>query len=422
MTDVLRDLYEKRAGSMRRAEARIRSILGEVVTTIEDRKLVRAELSGVRVKGLESIRRKAASHGWPVETALTSCADLIGARIVCNNVEDVYRFAELLKERLNLDHFELQDQIKAPKTGGYRAVHINFWLDVGEHPFQAERLPCEVQIRSRLQDAWAVLSHDDIYKHDDLPDDLRARFKDLAEVLSAADRIASDIRLRVRQETTPPAERPRFDTVTPAGLAWIFGDIFGRSARDFLIRQAENVVADLGITSLMDLTPLLSDDGFRKAVDAAYRSSMPLGPSTEDIFLAGLGALKLGREQAIEQVRRDAREEWSEIDEIGRREALSSLPPTMDDLLDVLEAFDSEGDIGRFADAFDVVHGCPICGTGVVDAGAFAEAAMKQYDVEDDDDIRERIETAVTNSGVDTGGWGDGSLCAYHNEQAGKDD
>jgi hypothetical protein len=57
----------------------------------------------------------------------------------------------------------------------------------------------------------------------------------------------------------------------------------------------------------------------------------------------------------------------------------------------------------------------------VVDAEAFAKAAMKHYDVEDDD-VRERIEAAITNSGVDTGGWGDGSLCAYHNEQAAKDD
>ena len=46
---------------------------------------------------------------------------------------------------------------------------------------------------------------------------------------------------------------------------------------------------------------------------------------------------------------------------------------------------------------------------------------MKHYEV-DDDDIRERIVAAITNSGVDTGGWGDGSLCAYHNEQSAKDD
>lgn len=421
MTDELRDRYENGVASLRRAEARLRSILAEIVTSIEDRKLVRAELTGVRVKTLESIRRKATVHRWPAATAITRCADLIGARVVCNNVEDVYRFVELLKERLQLDQFEVQDQIKAPNSGGYRALHINFWLDVGDHPFQVERLPCEVQIRSRLQDAWAVLSHDDIYKQEDLPDDLRARFKDLAEMLSAADRISSDIRVRVRQEATPPAERPSFDTVTEAGLSFIFSETFGRSARDFLLRQADSVVAELDIGSLRGLSQLLMDDGFRAKVEAAYRSSMPLGPSAEETFLAGLRALKVGPEQAVEHVRRDARDEWNEIDEVGRRESLSSLPSTIDDLLDDFEALDAEGDISAFADAFGVVHGCAICGTGVVDAEAFAETAMKHYDVEDDD-IRERIEAAISNSGVDTGGWGDGSLCAYHNEQAAKDD
>jgi len=193
----------------------------------------------------------------------------------------------------------VQDQIKVPNRGGYRALHINFWLDVGDHPFQVERLPCEVQIRSRLQDAWAVLSHDDIYKQEDLPDDLRARFKDLAEMLSAADRIASDIRGRVRQEATPPAERPSFDTVTEAGLAFIFSETFGRSARDFLLRQAESMVAELGIESLRGLSELLTDDGFRSKAEAAYRFSMPLGPSAEETFLAGLRALKVGAEHRV---------------------------------------------------------------------------------------------------------------------------
>ncbi len=40
----------------------------------------------------------------------------------------------------------------------------------------------------------------------------------------------------------------------------------------------------------------------------------------------------------------------------------------------------------------------------------------------DADDAHERIEMALRGSGVETGGWGDGSLCAYHNEQAAKDD
>ncbi|MGH7356907.1 MAG: hypothetical protein ACRELS_20300 [Candidatus Rokuibacteriota bacterium] len=38
------------------------------------------------------------------------------------------------------------------------------------------------------------------------------------------------------------------------------------------------------------------------------------------------------------------------------------------------------------------------------------------------DEAVERLEQAIRNSGVEVGGWGGGSLCAYHNEQMSKDD
>ena len=48
---------------------------------------------------------------------------------------------------------------------------------------------------------------------------------------------------------------------------------------------------------------------------------------------------------------------------------------------------------------------------------------LEHYDISDDEaeDVRERIEAALRNSAVETGGWRDGSLCAYHNELGAKD-
>lgn len=151
---ALNEIYEKRNAALQQAERRVQSILGEVVARIEDKTLVRAEVRSVRVKTLSSLERKAAANGWKAEEAFSACSDLIGGRVVCNNIEDVYRFAELLKDQLPSawGEFEIQDHIKNPNSGGYRALHVNFRLDVGRHPLQPELLPCEVQIRSRLQD------------------------------------------------------------------------------------------------------------------------------------------------------------------------------------------------------------------------------------------------------------------------------
>lgn len=345
--------------------------------------------------------------------------------MVCNNIEDVYRFVELFKERLpgEWTTFESQDQIASPNAGGYRALHVNFRLDVGEHPFGRDLVPCEVQIRSRLQDAWAELSHDDIYKQPDLPEDLRARGKDLAEVLAAADRIASDIRAKVRKETAPTGERPQLDRVSQDGLAYIFRNVFGRSPPDYVVRRALNLCRELKIQSLEQLLGILDRREFRDKVAEAYQSAVPVPIGVEDVFLASLYALVRGDARAVAQVRRNARREWREIEKIATREMLFSLPPTMEKLIAQLEDTSAEPDVEGWAEALGTTRECGICGSTIIDPYSFAEAAVQYYETADaDGDAVHRIEVVLRSSGVETGGWGDGSLCAYHDEQASRED
>jgi putative GTP pyrophosphokinase len=422
----LNEIYEERNSALQQAARRLHSILGDVVARIEDKTLVRAKVKNVRVKGLSSLERKAAVKGLKADEALSACSDLIGGRVVCNNIEDVYRFAELLKEQLPsaCGEFEVQDQIKNPNSGGYRALHVNFRLDIGRHPLQPDLVPCEVQIRSRLQDAWAELSHDDIYKQPDLPEDLRGRANDLAELLAAADKIASGIRARVTQATVPPEHRPNLRRVSEEGLAFLFKDTFGRSPPGYVMRRALNLCDELGIKSLERLPGILGRDEFRKKLEEAYRAIMPASIGVDQIFLASLYAMAKGDARAVAKVRRDARREWLEIDQFARREMLASLPATIDELMEQLEGLGAYGDIESWAEALNATNECYICSTKIVDPSAFAEAMLRHYDISDGeaDDIRERIEARIRNSAVETGGWGNGSLCAYHNEQMAKDD
>lgn len=109
-----------------------------------------------------------------------------------------------------------------------------------ERPFAPDFVPCEVQVRSRLQDAWAELSHDDIYKADGLAEELRARFDDLATTLAAADKIASGSRQRIAMLVTTPKHRPNLSRVTADGIAYLFSRTFGGLATH---RQAARVEA-----------------------------------------------------------------------------------------------------------------------------------------------------------------------------------
>ncbi len=386
---------------------------------------MRAEVLGVRIKDLSSVQRKAESSGWEADQALSRCGDLIGGRVVCNNVEDVQRFAELLKEKLpaTWGEVDVQDYTSEPNEGGYRALHVNFRLYVGEHLFQPDLVPCEVQIRSRLQNAWAELSHDDIYKQPGLPEDLRARAKDLAEVLAAADRIASDIRSRVMRETESQEHRPEMGQISAAGLAFSFKEVFGRSPPDYAVRRALNLCDRLQIVSLEGFSDVLGRTGLRDLVGETYRSIIGVGIGTEEAFLAALYAFAESDEKAVSWVRKKARRERDEYEQFAMREALSSLPDVVEELIEAIEDPGCKADINGWADALGATSDCAICSTTVIHPFSFAESAVQHYEIpeEHDADVHERIEAALRASGAETGGWGDGSLCAYHNEQAAKD-
>lgn len=419
---TLAAFYDRRKPALRAAAKRLKEAIRECIGSIEDKTLVRVELRGARIKTLASVEEKAKKHGWAREDALWMCSDLVGCRVICNNVEDAYRFAELLKESLPLTHdrIEVQDQIARPNAAGYRALHLNFRIDVGRHSFSPDLVPCEIQVRSRLQDAWAELSHDDIYKGNGLAEDLRARLHDLAVTLAAADAIASGIRQRVATLVTPPKRRPNLSRVTANGLAYLFSRTFGRNPPDYLVRQARSLARALNLTSLASVAGMLENHAFREHVSAAYAELMPVRISTEEMFLTNIRASARGEEWALAEVSRIAREEWDEIDRSGRREALSSLPETIDEFIDQIEAYDGGGSISEWSSALDTTSHCIVCSNDIIDAQAFAEAAIAHYEA--DEQLAERIESAVIRSEVDTGGWGDSSLCTYHDEQAGKDD
>ncbi len=417
----LGDIYGHREKGLARALQRLKSLLRDVERRIEDKALVRARLPEYRIKSLESLERKARKNQWKGEDAFVECPDLIGARVVCNNIEDVYRFAELLRERLPRDsRFDIQDYIQKPNSRGYRSLHINFMLDASD-TFVPDRVGCEVQIRTRLQDAWGELTHSDIYKQGDVPEDLREQTLHLAELLVTADKMASAIRRRAVQVVSP-AKRPDLSVVSLDALAYLFQEKFGRSAPDYAMRQAFNVCEDLGVSSLEGFQAVLQRDDLRRKFDEAYQSIMPTLLSPEDVFLAMLRAFARGDRDALNHVRRKARREFREIDAVYRRELLSSLPESADELLAEFDCHDGNPDVEGWADALDAGSGsCSVCGTRIIDADGFAEAAVRHYKPEQPEDFYQRIVTALYQSGVECGGAHNASLCSYHEYQASKD-
>jgi putative GTP pyrophosphokinase len=159
-----------------------------------------------RVKPLTSFLEKLEQLGWPDFYYPTDIIqDLIGARVVCWFVDDCYGIQKMLEQshgfRVNPD--ETEDFIANPKPSGYRSIHLmaDFTYDSvtgddGRHQLTPRSMVCEIQIRTRLQDAFGQLTHDFPYKFPNLAAGTQYRdmVAQMAESLAEQDRAASQIR------------------------------------------------------------------------------------------------------------------------------------------------------------------------------------------------------------------------------------
>lgn len=92
-----------------------------------------------------------------LRTRLSQMQDIAGLRVVLPSVKDVREFHEALVNS-NAKHearLPAKDYILAPKKDGYRSIHQIFKYRNAKHA-DLNVLSVEVQIRTRLQHAWAT--------------------------------------------------------------------------------------------------------------------------------------------------------------------------------------------------------------------------------------------------------------------------
>lgn len=141
---------------------------------------------------LEKIQRK--SYGNPIE----EITDFAGVRVVCLYVDDLIKVENAIEK-----HFEIVekiDKLTDRKTDqfGYGAIH--FVVRLGENSSGAryddlKNLVCEIQTRTVLQDAWAIIDHHLVYKNaSSIPSVLKSRLNSLAENFQGADEEFKNIR------------------------------------------------------------------------------------------------------------------------------------------------------------------------------------------------------------------------------------
>lgn len=153
-----------------------------------------------RTKSVESIIAKLDKKGLSHNTdnMIRNVHDVIGLRIVCSFLDDVYEIVNIIKSSKEFIVKDESDYIKNPKDSGYSSYHLNILVPV--HLFdRVEYIEAEVQIRTVAMDCWASLDHKLRYKlPKELPDELRVGMSLRAQQMIDLDKSVQSLHERVK--------------------------------------------------------------------------------------------------------------------------------------------------------------------------------------------------------------------------------
>lgn len=158
----------------------------------------------LRVKHFDSYYKKVLRvHGDIVAKTndLVCITDIIGIRIICAFLEDVTDAKAQLLKMFDVKEVEVKGASQSFKEFGYESIHVLINIPKDCIPLDIDLpapqdLVCEIQIRTILQDAWAEVEHELIYKTEFTPFDmpLRRKLASMNASLSLADIIFQEIR------------------------------------------------------------------------------------------------------------------------------------------------------------------------------------------------------------------------------------
>jgi putative GTP pyrophosphokinase len=185
-----------------------------------------------RIKTFDSYYRKILNRLNKAEKVEAAHAinDLLGIRIICPFLEDLRAVEQSLTDNFQILQVEYKGDDHSVKEFGYESTHMLIELpDSIRLPLSLQdQLVCEIQLRTILQEAWAEIEHELVYKADFAPFDepLRRKLASLNATLTLSDIIFQEIRdyqqqlqlqLRKRRETFASKVEEMISEITKNG-------------------------------------------------------------------------------------------------------------------------------------------------------------------------------------------------------------
>ncbi len=187
----------------RAALPRLERVLSEMISRVR----ARLELTGLfpaykqRIKSFNSyfskrvkFMREAVSAG----TRPLPVTDVLAVRVICPFIGDLQRVEDALAAEFTIREVEHKGSQSSFKEFGYQSTHLLLELpeDLRDGLELLEPPVCEVQVRTILQDAWAEVEHELVYKAEFTPfdDPMRRKLAALNANLTLSDMLFQEIR------------------------------------------------------------------------------------------------------------------------------------------------------------------------------------------------------------------------------------
>lgn len=188
-----KQLYERHRAQYEIAQTRISRKIRNLIT----RNNLNAALR-MRVKSFDSYFNKILRFYNAGRRDNIKIQDMIGIRVVCSFLGELDVIKRLLIEHFNVIEVESKGAKHSFREFGYDSIHLLIQLpeDTITNPIPHCAGVCEVQLRTKLQDAWAEVEHELIYKSDYslLNEHLKRKLAALNASLTLSDIIFQEIR------------------------------------------------------------------------------------------------------------------------------------------------------------------------------------------------------------------------------------
>lgn len=143
-----------------------------------------------RIKSKESIVNKLRKKNLDVnvENMINNIRDIVGVRLVCSFLTDIYDIVSLISNIPDINIIERKDYISNPMDNGYTSYHLIVSVPIKYNNIK-EYVNVEIQIRTVAQDFWASLNHKIQYKHEEnVPDNIKEEMYEYSMIINQLDR------------------------------------------------------------------------------------------------------------------------------------------------------------------------------------------------------------------------------------------